>query len=317
MAVVGVGRLGRHHARILAALGDVKLVAVVDVDAERAREVGSLHGALALSDTRELLGKVDAVTVAVPTALHLEVGSVFLAAGIPTFVEKPLAATVAQGEELVRLALEHRVVLQVGHSERFNPALKAARGLITRPGFIEAHRLAPFDERGTDVDVVLDLMIHDIDLVLNLTGEEPASVHAVGVPVISGEVDIANVRLEFPSGAVANLTASRVSREKIRKIRCFEPDTYVSIDTALRRVDALKLERVAGERPRLKASQISVEDSEPLVDELKAFRDAARGLLPPPVSGDEGLAALRVAERIREAIADHARRRSSGAQKLA
>jgi predicted dehydrogenase len=306
VGVVGVGHLGRHHARLLADLDGVDLIGVVDTRRERAEAVAAEFHTRAYTDFRELLGKTAAVTIAAPTPLHAEQARVFLEAGVHTLVEKPLAASVADGERLVAVARERGVVLAVGHSERFNPALKAARGLISRPGFVEVHRLAPFSLRGTDVDVVLDLMIHDIDLVLHLLGEQPEEVAAVGVPVLTELVDIANARLTFPCGAVVNLTASRVSRDQLRKIRFFARDTYASLDTAQRRVEAYRLVRSGGRPVRIEAVEVPVEESEPLAEELRCFCKAAVGAEPPPVSGSEALEALVVAERILDAIKAHA-----------
>ncbi|MGE5850296.1 MAG: Gfo/Idh/MocA family protein, partial [Candidatus Methylomirabilota bacterium] len=232
VAVTGIGHLGQHHARIYAELPGVELVAVVDIAEARRREVGGKLRVPALADHRLVLDKVDAVSIAVPTVQHHEIARDFLRAGCDVLVEKPMTRTLAEADDLVALAAASGRILQVGHSERYNGAVQVLAKEVQDPGFIEVHRMGPFPSRGTDVDVVLDLMIHDIDIVLTLVGSPVTAVSAVGVPVVSDQVDIANARIEFASGCVANLTASRVSGERLRKIRVFQRDTYFVLDYA-------------------------------------------------------------------------------------
>ena len=230
IGVVGVGHVGRHHARILAELPDVKLVAVADIDAARAAAVAATSGCRAEGDADALLAGLDAVTVAVPTEAHLRVALPFLERGIPVLVEKPIAASVTEADALIAAASGAGTILAVGHTERYNPAVTVARPLITAPRFIEVHRLARFPERSLDIDVVFDVMIHDLDLVLDLGGSAPAAIEAVGVPVLSERVDIANARIRFENGCIANLTASRISRDRVRKLRFFQNDGLIAVD---------------------------------------------------------------------------------------
>ena len=229
-AVVGVGYLGRFHAEKYAAHAGATLVAVVDVDAGRAQSVAANLGAEALTDHRALVGRIDCASVAVPTQQHHAVARDLLEAGIDVLVEKPLTTTLPEGKALVELAARRGRVLQVGHLERFNPAIRVLEGIVARPRFVECHRLAPFTERGTDVDVVLDLMIHDLDVILAMTTSSLRSIEAVGVPVLTPQVDIANARLRFANGCIANVTASRVSLKRERKLRIFQADAYFSLD---------------------------------------------------------------------------------------
>ena len=247
IAVVGVGHLGRHHARILSSLPGVQLTAVVDTNRDRAEEIASAVKTRALFDARDLMGHVDAVTIAVPTELHRDIALPFLAAGIHVLVEKPMARSLEEADELIAAADAASTVLAVGHTERFNPAVAAARSLLVDPRFIEVHRLGTFPERSLDIDVVFDLMIHDLDVVLSLVHAEVESIEAVGVPVLTGRVDIANARLRFANGCIANLTSSRISRDRVRKIRFFQPAAYLSIDYAAQKVEVWRL--VNGRRP--------------------------------------------------------------------
>ena len=303
VAVVGVGEIGQHHARIYAGLPGARLVAVADTRAERAEAVGRAHGVPATADYRTLLGQVDAVSVAVPTTLHREVAAAFLEAGADALVEKPLADSVEEAEALVSLAARRGRILQVGHVERYNGAVRALDGIVSEPGFIECHRLGPFVGRGTDVDVILDLMIHDIDIILSLVRSPVVQVHAVGVPVISAQADIANARLQFASGCVANVTASRVSPERMRKIRIFQRDTYISLDYATQEITCYH--RVppppgasAGLLTQIVRDDVPIDKAEPLQRELEDFVACVRGRRRPRVSGEEGLQALRVAAQI-------------------
>ena len=233
--VVGVGYLGKFHAEKYVASTKAKLVAVADIDAARAAAIGATVRAAALTDYREMFGRVRCVSIAVPTRLHFQVARDFIEAGIDVLVEKPLTADIAEARELVQLAQAKNVILQVGHLERFNPAIRRLEGVIREPKFVECHRLAPFIERGTDVDVVLDLMIHDIDVIASLVRAPVERVEAVGVPVLTDKPDIANARINFTNGCIANVTSSRVSLKRERKIRFFQPDAYISIHYDQRR----------------------------------------------------------------------------------
>ena len=326
VAVVGVGAFGKNHARVYHELqqqgAGVELVAVVDSDQAQAQAVASQFGCKALTSFEELRGRVDAASVAVPTVHHLSVAAGLMAAGIDVLIEKPLATTLDEAEELIRLANTNQRIAQAGHLERFNPAVRATLPLITRPMFFEVHRLSVFTPRSLDVDVVLDLMIHDIDVVLSLVNSPVQEIRAVGLPVVSGKVDIANVRMEFQSGCVANLTASRVSTERVRKLRFFQPREYVSVDYG--RQDVLQL-RVASEHklspeelrnlalspvpiPGVLMNRPSIQQEEPLQAELKSFLDAVRHRSRPIIPLEDGRRALETALNILSSIADHSRR---------
>ena len=300
--VVGVGYLGRFHALKYAAHPDVDLVAVVDIDGDRCRAVATEVGTEPLVDHRKLLGRVDCVSVAVNTQHHHAVARDLLDAGIDVLVEKPLTTTIADGQDLLELAVRRQRVLQVGHLERFNPAIRAIEGLITQPRFIECQRLAPFTERGTDVDVVLDVMIHDIDLLLAMVPSPLRAVEAVGVPVLTGSVDIANARLRFANGCIANVTASRVSLKRERKLRIFQADAYVAVDYGERRVRVCRREPDADGQAALVLEEREVPEGDALEAEIDAFLRAVREREPPPVSGWDGLRALEVAHVIRESL---------------
>lgn len=296
-AVVGVGYLGTLHAEKYAALQGVDLVAVVDLDAEKAGELATRLGTRVEADARQLIGQVDCVTIATPTPAHFEVARAFLAAGVDALVEKPITATSAEGRELVRLADDGGRILQVGHLERFNPAVRAMLDLIARPRFIECGRLAPFGERGTDVDVVRDLMIHDLDVILSSVRRPVERIEAVGVPVLSSTVDIANARLRFAGGCIANVTASRVALKRERKIRLFQSDTYVSVDYMDRRVRVCRRQEVEG-RAEITIEQQEFNEADALRDEVESFVESVRTRRPPLVDGRSGLEALELAESI-------------------
>ncbi|HUG44626.1 MAG TPA: Gfo/Idh/MocA family oxidoreductase [Acidobacteriota bacterium] len=302
VAVVGAGVLGRHHARIYSDIEDCKLEAVVDVRPERAQEVGRAFGCRALSDFRELPESVEAVSLATPTATHAEVGTLLLESGRHLLVEKPLASELAGADQLIRTAQQTDRILHVGHSERFNPALLAVRPYITAPRFFETHRMGVFAPRSLDIDVVLDLMIHDIDLLLWLVGQPIRDIRAVGIPVLTPRVDIANARIEFSDGCVANVTASRVSRERIRKMRFFQPHDYVSIDFHNRAVEMYSLVENDGV-PSIVERTHDVSEAEPLRAELEAFLESVRGQAAPiSCTGPEGREALSVALDILQTI---------------
>ena len=302
MAVIGVGHLGRHHARILAELPGAELVAVVDTNEARAREIAAAVGTRPAFDYRDMIGHVDAVTLAAPTDRHADIAAAFLDAGTPVLVEKPLARSVAEADAIIAAARRRGATLAVGHTERFNPAVAAARPLVTNPRFIEVHRLGAFPERSLDIDVVFDLMIHDLDIVLSLVGADVESIDAVGVPVLTGRVDIANARLRFANGCIANLTASRISRDRVRKARFFQPSAYVSIDYAAQKVDVWRLEKGVGPSPSLQGGEVPVTNEEPLKRELADFVDAVATRRPPLVTGEDGRRALAVAQQISDKI---------------
>jgi predicted dehydrogenase len=300
VAVVGVGHLGRHHARILAAMDGVDLVGVADANLQRAREIAEAQGTAAVADAAALVGAVDAVVVATPTASHAAVATPFLEAGAAVLVEKPLARTVEEADALVALAASRGATLAVGHTERFNPAFAAARALLTAPRFVEGHRLGTFPDRSLDIDVVFDLMIHDIDVVLATIGSPVAAIDAVGVPVLTPRFDIANVRLRFENGCIANLTASRISRDRTRKIRFFQPESYVAIDFAAQELEVWRLVRPPAGMPSIEGGAVAVERAEPLARELEDFIGAVRERRPPEVTGENGRQALDLAQRITE-----------------
>ena len=302
VAVIGVGHLGRHHARILSSLPGAELVGVVDKIQARADAVAQAVGrdanARPLTDYRDLLGQVDAVTVAVPTALHHEIALPFLAAGIPVLVEKPMARSLAEADAMIDAAAKADALLAVGHTERFNPAVEAARPLLTDPRFIEVHRLGTFPERSLDIDVVLDLMIHDLDVVLSLVASPIEAIDAVGVPVLTGRVDIANARLRFRNGCIANLTASRISRDRVRKIRFFQPAAYLSIDYAAQKLELWRLVQGNGAAPAIQGGEVEVAHEEPLKRELADFVAAVASRRAPAVTGEDGRRALVLADAI-------------------
>lgn len=305
VAVIGVGHLGKHHARILAALPGVELVAVVDTNKSRADEIASVSRTRALYDARELAGKVDAVSIAVPTEIHLEIARSFLASGVPVLVEKPMSRTLEEADQMIDLASKASVPLAVGHTERFNPAVEVASRFLTDPRFIEVHRLGAFPDRSLDIDVVFDLMIHDLDVVLSLVKSDVTSIEAVGVPVLTGRVDIANARLRFANGCIANVTASRISRDRVRKIRFFQPMAYLSIDYAAQKVEVWRLVKGSGTMPSIEGGEVAVPGDEPLRRELADFVDAVVSKRVPKVDGAQGRRALALATEITRKIASN------------
>ena len=297
-AVVGVGYLGKFHAEKYAASEKVELVAVVDIDEQRANEVGGSVGAAALTDYRRLFGRVQCVSIAVPTRFHYRVARDFIEAGIDVLVEKPLTADITEARALVAAAQARNVILQVGHLERFNPAIRRLEGIIREPKFVECHRLAPFVERGTDVDVVLDLMIHDIDIIASLVRSPVQRVEAVGVPVLTDKPDIANARINFANGCIANVTSSRVSLKRERKIRFFQPDAYISIDYDQRRAQIYHKPAPGAGWLDIRAENIEIKDGDALADEINSFVDCVRARTLPVVGGADGLRALEIASMI-------------------
>ena len=303
-AVIGVGYLGRFHAQKYAALDNAELVGVVDSNKENAKRVADECGTQAFTDYRELFGKVDAVSIVVPTQLHYPVAKECLENDIHVLLEKPMTVSVAEADELIAIAAEKKLVLQIGHLERFNSAVLALQPVLTKPQFIESHRLAPFNPRGADVNVVLDLMIHDIDIIQNLVRSPIAHIDANGVSVLTDEHDIANARITFESGCVANVTASRVSMKPQRKMRIFQPDAYISIDFQDK---ILSLHR-KGEKemfpgiPEIISEESIFDNSDAILAEAEAFLHAIATNTAPPVTGEDGRQALDTAIRISELL---------------
>ncbi len=291
IAVIGAGQFGQNHCRVVRQSARAELIAVVDIDPARGD----------LADYRELAGRVDAAIVATPTSAHTEIGCWLLEHGIDVLVEKPIAPDLESAGRLVSAAERHGRILQVGHLERFNPAVVALESRITLPLFFEIHRLSVFSPRSLDVDVILDLMIHDIDIVLNLTRAEPAEIRAAGVSILSPKVDIANVRLQFPNGCVANLTASRVSTERVRKLRLFQPQQYCSLDYARQEVLIFSV----GENHQVSFEPVPVTKSEPLQLQFDAFLDSVESRTSPKTSGRAARLTLRIALSILDKIKEH------------
>ena len=305
VAVVGVGHLGQHHARLLSSMADVQLVGVVDIDRDRAETVAGQCHTQPYVSVDDLTAPLDAVTIATPTVTHVELALRFVEAGVPVLVEKPLAQSVAEADRLLDAARRTGTMVATGHTERFNPAVAKALPLVSNPRFIEIHRLGTFPERSLDIDVVFDLMIHDLDLLLAVVGSEVESIEAVGVNVLTPRTDIANARIRFASGCIANLTASRISRDRIRKARFFQRESYVSIDYAAQEVETYRVVQEAG-RPVIQGGRLEVPREEPLQRELTDFVRAVRSGDTPGVTGQDGRAALalatKVADRMTEAV---------------
>jgi len=330
--VIGVGAFGRNHARVYQQLqqaGSVRLVGVVDPDTARADAVAREFGCKSFGSVEQMLmthSEVQAASVAVPTVLHLGVARALMEAGVDVLIEKPVAATLGEADELLRLALEHKRVAQVGHLERFNPAVRATLPLIKRPMFFEVHRLSVFSPRALDVDVVLDLMIHDLDVVLTFVKSGVKEIRAVGLPILSGKVDIANVRIEFESGCVANFTASRVSTERVRKLRFFQAGQYISIDYGRQDVLVFSVGSAVGNavgnavgspagmagepsvNPQIQMAKPPITAEEPLLAEIKAFLQSVRDRSRPVVSLEDGRRALELGLAILAEIGRHAGR---------
>jgi predicted dehydrogenase len=302
IGVVGIGHLGGYHLQKYQKIPGCRIVGVVDAVPERARQAADLYGCEAVSDYRKLSGMVDAVSIAVPTGVHYDVASVFLKAGVDVLLEKPIAATLAEADELIALADAKGLVFQIGFIERFNPAVAALHIVMGRPLFIESHRLHPFFERGTDVDVILDLMVHDLDIILHFVHSPVKTVDAVGVSVLSDKVDIANARLTFASGCVANITASRVTGKILQKIRFFGVEGYHSVDYRKRELISLGRRNGADGRMTITENHVEIKMQDPLEEEIRSFIKAVSGRTPPPVSGRDGHAALELALRITDAI---------------
>lgn len=307
VGVVGVGDFGRNHVRVFRDLADAEIVGIHDADPERARQIAAEFGTHAFSDVRQLAEQIDAATVAVPTSLHAEISSQFLDSGVDVLVEKPIASSVGEADDLISRARKNGRILQVGHLERFNPAVVAVQKILTRPLFFEVHRLGIFSPRSLDVDVVFDVMIHDLDVLLSLANSPVRDIQAVGIPVLTDKVDIAHARIEFESGAVANVTASRVSTERVRKLRFFQAREYISIDYT--RQDVTRI-RVVGEgaEPAIDFEKLPTQPEEPLKAELRSFLSAVRERKAPLVDGNAGRRALDLAARVMTGITEHANR---------
>lgn len=310
VAVIGVGDFGRNHVRVYRELDDVELAGVLDANPERARAVAAEYGTQVLPGIEALAGCVDAVSLAVPTVEHARVGCRLLEMGLDVLVEKPMAGSLAEADQLVAAASRNKRLLQVGHVERFNPAITAVEKVVSRPLFFEVHRLGVFTPRSLDIDVVYDVMIHDLDILLALVNAPVADLKAVGIPILTDKIDIAHARIEFASGAVANLTASRVSTERVRKMRFFQEHEYISVDYARR--DALRI-RVAStaagsDQPQFHFEKLVAEPEEPLHAELRAFLHAVRTRTQPRVDGTAGRRALALADQVMASILDHAQR---------
>ena len=310
VGVVGAGYLGRYHAEKYSAMEGVELVGVVDIDAARAAEVAHACNTEACTDFTNLIGRVDAVSIVAPTPLHFAIGRTLLEAGVHILVEKPMTTTLEEARCLIELAEAKQLVLQVGHLERFNPAVVAVQELIKRPMFIEAHRLSVYQGRSTDVSVVLDLMIHDIDIILTFVGSEVRSLHASGAAVVSDHCDIANARIEFQTGCVANITASRISTKGQRKIRLFQKNGYIAVDFAKREMMHIEQTDKVNNAiiPGMEVHQACFLEGDALEAELRSFTGAVRDQRPPVVTGRMGYQALAVALNVMEQIDEAARR---------
>jgi predicted dehydrogenase len=313
-AVIGVGHLGQAHARIHAALDGAELVAVCDTNEAQGRAVAERHGVRFVRDYRALLDSVEAVSIATPTIAHRDVACDCLDAGIHVLVEKPISRTLDEADDMIARADEKGLVLQVGHIERFNPAFVALQHEVQRPRFFEAHRMGVFTPRSLDIDVVMDLMVHELDVIMTLVRSEVVRLEAVGIPILTPKIDLANARLEFANGCVANITASRVSGERLRKLRVFQPDEYFSLDYAEQQVGRAKLLRNAmpGALPEIVAGALAVEKREPLLAEIESFLAAVRARRAPVVSGPEGRRALAIALDVLDKIKEHAARAGIG-----
>lgn len=305
VAVIGAGQFGHNHARVYSEIADVELVAVCDTNETTGQTIAQKYNTDFVADFRQLIGRVDAVSLAVPTIAHHEIACQLLNAGIAVLVEKPIAATLAQADEMIAIAESKNAVLQVGHLERFNPAVSAASRIITKPRFFEGHRLSIFTPRSLDIDVVMDLMIHDLDVVLSFVQSEVAEIRAAGVPILTPKIDIANARIEFENGCVANLTASRVSNERVRKLRFFQPGQYISIDYAAKETNVVTINHTPQGRPEFDMRMFASEQSEPLRIEIESFLAAVEGA-PVVTSGKDGRRALALAVGIVEKIQEHA-----------
>jgi predicted dehydrogenase len=307
VAVIGAGAFGREHARVYSEVSGSHLAAVCDIDEQRGRPIADHYGTAFVTDFRQLLGTIDAASLTVPTESHQAIACELLDAGVAVLIEKPIARTPDEADRIVEAAKRTGAVLQVGHLERFNPAVMAAANIITHPLFFEAHRLSVFTPRSLDIDVVMDLMVHDIDVVLSFVNSQVSEVRAAGVPILTPRIDIANARIEFANGCVANLTASRVSAERVRKLRFFQPGEYVSIDYAVQEAAVVSVKPRPGGRPEFESRLLAVEQAEPLRLEIESFLSAVGGA-PVKVTGEQGRRALDLAVEVTNKIREHAAR---------
>jgi predicted dehydrogenase len=305
VGVVGVGYLGEFHTQKYASMEDIDLVGLVDINHERAQEMACKYNTKAYDSHQEILSLVDGLSLAVPTVSHFEIGYDILDHGIHLLIEKPITLTLSDADQLIEVAKKNNTILQIGHIERFNPAVVEMESLISEPFFIDAHRLAVFTKRGTDVDVILDLMIHDLDIILHIVNAEITEIHAVGMPVVSDKIDIANARIVFSNGTVANLTASRVSSESLRMMRIFQPDNCISIDYGKRKISVTKFkgnENSFTDLPSLSYKVDAFPDSDPLADQIRSFVESIKTRTKPKVTGLDGRKALAVALSIIDQI---------------
>ncbi len=305
IGVVGIGHLGNYHLQKYRNIDNCEIVAVADAVAERAQKAAELYACSAYTDHKQMLGQVDAVSIAVPTGEHHKVAKDFLAAGVDVLIEKPMCATLEEADELLALARKNQLMIQVGFIERFNPAIMALEKVITRPVFVEVHRLHPFFERGTDVDVILDLMIHDLDLILKFVNAPLVNMEAVGVPILSDKIDISNVRLSFATGCIANITASRISAKTMQKIRFFGPEGYHSVDCQKREI--LSLSKITGSdgKQQIVQNNVEVGSHDPLEEEIRSFVRAVVERSKPPVTGEDGRQSLALAIEILQKMKTH------------
>lgn len=312
VAVVGAGDFGRNHARVYGELPDAELIGIMDANSARAAQVATEFSTEIFSDIDSLAGRVDAATVAVPTVEHARIGCRLLELGIDVLVEKPMAASLAEADELLSAASRSGRILQVGHLERFNPGIVAVMPVVDRPLYFEVHRLGIFTPRSLDIDVVYDVMIHDLDILLALVNAPVTDIKSIGIPVLTDKVDIAHARLDFASGAVANITASRVSTERVRKLRFFQQHEYISVDFT--RQDALRVRVVEpGPQPKFDFTTLPAEKEEPLRAELRGFLESVRTRQTPLVDGAAGRRALELADQVMAGILDHGKRVQLGA----
>ena len=307
-AVIGVGHLGREHARVYSSLERSNLVAVCDIDGDAGRKVADRFQTRFVSDYRELPGQVDAVSISTPTVSHCEIALQLMDAGINVLVEKPIARSLAEADRMIEVANSKGILLQVGHIERFNPAFKALQAHVRNPLFFEVHRMGIFTPRSLDIDVVMDLMVHELDIVTTLVGTEVTRLDAVGVPILTPRIDLANARLEFEGGCIANITASRVAGERLRKLRLFQPNEYYSLDYADQQVSMCRLVQGAEGRPEIVAGMLEIEKREPLAAEIDHFLECVLSGTRPLVSGSDGRKALSLANDVLSKIREHADR---------
>ncbi len=313
-AVIGIGHLGREHARIYSSLEDATLVAVCDTNEANGRAVAEGYGVRFVRDYRELIDDVEAVSIATPTVSHHEITCTFLEGGVSVLVEKPISRTLDEADEMIRAAGSKGAVLQVGHIERFNPAFRALKQKITRPRFFEAHRMGIFTPRSLDIDVVMDLMVHELDIIASLVCSDVIKLEAVGIPILTPKIDLANARLEFVDGCVANITASRVSGEKLRKLRVFQPNEYYSLDYAEQQVVMCRLSppKSGAALPEIAAGILEITKREPLLAEIEEFISSVRSRTEPKVTGADGRRALALALEVLDKIKDHSARGGTG-----